>query len=223
MSSIRLLHLCDSLFPIGGFAYSDGLESAAAQGLVGDVGQLRDWLDTVLDETVGRFEGPAVLQAHDAFDHEQWDRLATIDEELTAMRMASATRRSSVAVGGRVVRTWHALYPEARLAHLLAMVEGGALGPALPVAFAAACSSARVERRDTLEAFAYTRLAATVSCAMRLMSVGQHDAHQLLARALDRVPEVAARAAGRASESFAPALDIAQMTHQYVHSRLFRS
>ena len=29
---LALLHLCDSLFPIGSFAYSDGLESAAAAG-----------------------------------------------------------------------------------------------------------------------------------------------------------------------------------------------
>src|SRR3989442_621756 len=196
MTLIPLLHLCDSLFPVGGFAYSDGLESVAAGGLVCDVSQFREWLDTVLDETVGRFEGPAVLHAHEAFVQEQWDRLATIDEELIAMRVASAARRSSVAVGGRVLRTWHALHPDVRLARLLAMVEDAALGPTLPVAFAAACASADVDSRDALEAFAYTRLAATISCAMRLMSIGQHDAHLLLARALDRVPEVAARAAG---------------------------
>jgi urease accessory protein len=223
MTLIRLLHLCDSLFPTGGFAYSDGLESAAADGLIHGAGQLREWLDTVLEETIGRFEGPAVLHAHDAFGARRWDRLATLDEELTAMRVASAIRRSSAASGRRLLKTWHALYPDARLAHLLAMVDNGRLGPTLPVAFAVACASAGVDARETLEGFAYTRLAATISAAMRLIAIGQHDAHELLARALDRVPGVAAAASGRDVESFAPALDIAQMTHQYVHSRLFRS
>src|SRR2546427_563904 len=55
----RLLHLCDSLFPIGGFAFSDGLEAAAARHLIRDAGELGAWLDTVLDESVGRCEGPA--------------------------------------------------------------------------------------------------------------------------------------------------------------------
>ena len=32
MSLLSLLHLCDSLFPIGGFSYSDGLESATYVG-----------------------------------------------------------------------------------------------------------------------------------------------------------------------------------------------
>ena len=38
---LSLLHLCDSLFPIGSFAYSDGLESAAASGLVTGTADLR--------------------------------------------------------------------------------------------------------------------------------------------------------------------------------------
>ena len=66
---------------------------------------------------------------------------------------------------------------------------------------------------------------ATVSAAMRLMSIGQTAAHALLARSLDRVPAVVDDIARRDAriESFTPALDIAAMTQQYVHSRLFRS
>ena len=228
----RLLHLCDSLFPIGSFAFSDGLEAAAARHLIGDAEGLGAWLDTVLDESVGRCEGPAVALAWSAFDSGRWDRLAILDQEVIALRAASAVRASTAAAGARLLKTWHALYPEPRLAHMLTMVDAGALRPALPVAFGAACASVGREPSGDLdpidacaavEAFAYTRLAATISAAMRLIPLGQLDAHRLLARALDRVPEIAVLAAGRDVESFAPAMDISQMTHQYVHSRLFRS
>jgi len=95
----------------------------------------------------------------------------------------------------------------------------------LPIAFAGACAVSGIERRQAVEAFAYTRLAATVSAAMRLMPIGQTDAHRLLARTLDGVPAVVDRIIERDGrlESFAPALDIAAMTQQYLHSRLFRS
>jgi urease accessory protein len=228
----RLLHLCDSLFPIGGFAFSEGLEAAAAHHAIGDAEALGAWLDTVLDESVGRCEGPAVAGAWDAFNSGQWDRLAILDQEVIALRAASAVRASTAAAGARLIKTWHALYPEPRLARVLAMVDAGALRPALPVAFGVACASMcngqsgnleRIDACDAVEAFAYTRLAATISSAMRLIPLGQLDAHRLLARALDRVPAVAVLAAGRDVESFAPAMDISQMTHQYVHSRLFRS
>ena len=73
--------------------------------------------------------------------------------------------------------------------------------------------------------FAYTRLAATISAAMRLMAIGQHEAHLLLTRTLDRVPATVDSIVARRArpESFIPAMEIAQMTHQYVRSRLFRS
>ncbi len=71
----------------------------------------------------------------------------------------------------------------------------------------------------------YSRLAGTVSAAMRLMPLGQHDAHALLAEVLQRVPSTAAAvAAGPAPpRCFVPLADIAAMGHQYLHSRLFRS
>ena len=80
-----------------------------------------------------------------------------------------------------------------------------------------------VAQHDAVEAFAYTRLSATVSAAMRLMPIGQTEAHTLLARALDRVPRLVAALVARDADAaaFTPQLDIALMTHQYLHARLF--
>ena len=216
--NVALLHLCDSLFPIGAFAHSDGLEAATADGRIASADDLREWLAVCLDESIGRLEGPAVWHAWRAARDGDAAALAALDEELTAMRPSSAARRSSRAIGRRLLTTWRALHPSGARAF-----DGS---PAtLPVAFAVACASIPVERRAAVEAFAYTRLAATMSAAMRLLPIGQIEAHTLLARALDRVPAVVDGIASRggALESFTPALDIAAMTQQYVRSRLFRS
>jgi urease accessory protein len=229
--NLELLHLCDSLFPIGAFAYSDGLEAAAAvtvrlrpdttsdttsASASGDV--LSDWINVVLDESIGRLEGPAVWQAWLAVVDGDWRAVATLDEELTAIRPSSAARSASRAMGHRLLTTWRALHPDDRLAHVPP-------SSALPIAFAAACACGGVDRRESVEAYAYTRLAATASAAMRLLPIGQTDAHRLLAAALRDVPRVVDRivAGGGRMESFCPALDIATMTQQYLHSRLFRS
>jgi urease accessory protein len=255
---LRLLHLCDSLFPVGAFAYSDGLETATgrfkpdgtgvrspgandSRGLtpswrapvVADADGLRAWIDVCLDETLGRLEGPAVWQAWPAFRAADWDTLVALDEEITAMRPSSSARRSSAAMGRRLLTTWQTSHPDPRIEHALTLFEKGVVplfrdppfGPALPIAFAGACACSGIERRRAVEAFAYTRLAATISGAMRLMPIGQTDAHALLARTLERVPAAVDLVAGRDArvESFAPAADIAAMTQQYLHSRLFRS
>jgi urease accessory protein UreF len=128
----------------------------------------------------------------------------------------------------RLLTSWHALYPDARLEAAIALARGGRIGPVLCVAFAGACACAGIEPRRSVEAFAYTRLAATLSAAMRLMPIGQAGAHALLAAAVDRVPAVvealiARDRAGQRLEAFSPAMDLAAMSQQYLHSRLFRS
>jgi urease accessory protein len=221
---LALLHLCDSLFPIGGFGYSDGLEAATAAGLVRTPADLQAWLDVCLDEVIGRMDGPAALGAWSAFHRQDWDMLAELDAEITAMRPSSATRRSSRAMGLRLVTTWSGLHPDPRLEHVLDLVRRRRLGPALPIGFGCACASAGVAMRDAGLAFVYARLASTTSAALRLMPIGQTDAHARLAGTLERAPEVVVAMTMRARpESFAPAMDVSAMAQQHLHSRLFRS
>jgi urease accessory protein len=227
--NLELLHLCDSLFPVGGFAYSDGLEGATAalrpETTHESVEHLGAWLGAVLDDTIERLEGPAVWQAWRAIQEDAVTALVRLDEELTALRPSSSARRSSRAMGQRLLTTWQALHEESRLEPLAQLARDGVVGPVLPLAFAAACTSCGVPRRESVEAYAYTRLAATVSAAMRLMPIGQTEAHRLLSRTLERVPATIDRLTVRGGdpESFAPMMDVAAMTQQYLHSRLFRS
>jgi urease accessory protein len=216
---LALLHLCDSLLPIGAFAYSDGLEAATSAALVRDAGELGDWLGVCLDEGIGRAEGPALAMAWAAVRRDDWARFAAVNDESAALRPSSAIRLANRSMGMRLLKTWQAMHPDVRLDH------AGAAGATLPLAFAAVSACAGIALRDALAGYAYTRLAATVSAAMRLMPLGQTEAHQLLSRALARVPAVIDEMIDRDGpiESFAPALDAAQMTQQYVHSRLFRS
>jgi len=187
-----------------------------------DLGQ---WMDVVLDEGVGRLDGPAVWRAWLAVHERDWDALVALDEEMTALRPAASARRSIRAMGLRLLTTWQSLHPDPRLEHALMLAGRGMLGPSLPVAFAAACACGDIDRRDAVQAFAYTRLSATISAAMRLMPIGQTDAHARLARTLARVPALVDAIAARDAEpeSFTPAMDIAAMSQQYLHSRLFRS
>ena len=219
--TLELLHLCDSLFPVGAFAYSDGLESATTAGIIASAEDLRAWIDTVLDETIGRAEGPVVWRAWQAFHDRDWDTLAVLNDEVNALKPAASARRSSRAMGLRVLTMWQALHPDPRLEHALARLHH----PGLPVAFAGACACSGVGRRESVEAFAYTRLAATISAAMRLMPIGQMDAHALLAQTLARVRAAVATIAALDAdpESFAPAMDLAAMSQQHLYSRLFRS
>jgi len=218
---LALLHLCDSLFPLGSFAHSDGLETAVSSGSVASGSDLRGWLEATLVVTLTDAEGPAVRDAHAAASANDFAALAVIDAEMDALRGSASGRNASRAMGTRLLATWQHIRPSA----LVQAAIAARTRYTFPVGFGVVCAATGASVEDALESYCYARLAAAVSAAMRLMSLGQHEAHALLAEMLGAVPARVSTivASHEPSKAFAPVMDIAAMSHQYVHSRLFRS
>ena len=59
---LQILQLSDGLFPIGAFAFSDGLETAVQRDEVVDADDVRVWLEHYVDAVFGDSEGPALVQ-----------------------------------------------------------------------------------------------------------------------------------------------------------------
>lgn len=221
LARLALLQVCDSLFPLGSFAHSDGLEAAVAAGSVTSGSDLKGWLQATLVVALTDAECPAVRDAHAAALAKDFASLADIDAEMDALRGSASGRSASRAMGTRLLGTWQHIRPSTLVQ---AAIEARARYT-FPVAFAVVCASSGAGLEDALESYCYARLAATVSAAMRLMSIGQHEAHGLLAEMLGAVPVHVSRivSSREPTRSFAPLMELSAMSHQYVHSRLFRS
>ncbi len=219
---IRALQLADSFFPVGGFAYSDGLETAVAEGRVRDASALGDWMEHFLEAVFVPCEGLALVKCMLALKAGDLDELGSIDEELTAIRPAAASRAASAGIGKAVLSLYaatcgsnHSQWETPILPHNNAAA-----------AYAVVFFHSGVEERHAALAFGYNRLAGIVSAGLRLISMGQQQGQMLLTNTLDRLPDAVDRIFRMKDEplrSFNPLLDIQQMNHQYVYSRLFRS
>jgi len=218
---LALLQLCDSLFPIGSFAHSDGLESAVAAGRVLSARDLREWIAVILNVFLADAEGPAVRTAYLAMRARDLAALASVDSEVDAMRPSSAARDATRTMGTRLLKTWQHIRP----AEPVRVALEHRARYTFPVAFGVVCAASDIALSEAIEAYCYSRLAATVSAAMRLMAIGQHEAHGLLAEVLGDVPACVDRIlqSDEPSRCFTPMMDISAMSHQYQHSRLFRS
>lgn len=222
---LQILQLSDGLFPIGAFAFSDGLETAIQKNDIVDADDVRVWLDHYVDAVFGDSEGPALVQTMSAFPAE-WQRIELLDRELTALRSASETRASSRLLGLRLLKTCVPLFPGRGLEDLLARIESGQCHGNIAVVHGVLFRALSIGEREALLAFAYSRLSGTVSAALRLAPVGQQEMQQVLRRVLVRVPEVVDDILERPVQrltSFVPTLDVCQMEHRHLYSRLFRS
>lgn len=198
-------------YPVGGFAYSHGLETLVAEGAVHDPDTLRDWIGTILGQGAGRSD--AILLAH------AWrapDDPAPAD--LAAALQPSAERRlESRAQGAAFAAVTAAAWPASGL-------DGAA--QAYPVAVGRAAAAHGLPLGAVLHHYLQAMAANLVSAGIRLIPIGQTDGQRVLAALIDTIAAVAAEAEA-ATEfdigGFVLRADIASMRHETLHTRLFRS
>src|SRR5688572_3422700 len=219
---LQTLQLMDSFFPVGAFAYSDGLETAAAEGHVRDAASMQDWMDHFIDAVFVPCEGLALVKAMRALRTSDLDALRELDAELTAIRPALAVRAASTGVGKRLLSAYAAICGDETFQSL-----ARSLGQAnAATAYAVVFFHRGIPERESALAFGYNRLAGMVSAGLRLISMGQQQGQTLLTRGIERLPAAVDRILqmeGEPLRSFSPMMDIQQMNHRYVYSRLFRS
>jgi urease accessory protein len=215
---IRALQFTDSFFPVGAFAYSDGLETAASKGCVRDAASLGKWMDHFVEGVFIPVEGLALVKCMRALKVGDVEKLYAIDEELTAIRPARAIRAASTGIGKRLLSVFAGISGSGQA---IGLPQGNAAA-----AYAAVLFRCGIGERTAALAFGYNRLAGIVSAGLRLISLGQQQGQILLSEMAGRLPGAVDRILASTDEplrTFSPLLDIHQMNHQYLYSRLFRS
>lgn len=211
----RLMAWLSPAFPVGAFSYSTGLERAVHDGLVRDLDDLRDWLETLLEQGSGWND--AVLLA------ESWRRASAGGEladvaELGEALAGSAERHRETMLQG-----------EAFLAASAGWSEGiGSLPARAPycVAVGAVAGGDGVALEAALAAFLQAFVQNQAQAAIRLSLIGQNEALRLIAALEPFVLGAAARAAASTLDDLGSAAMLAEtaaMRHETQRSRLFRT
>jgi urease accessory protein len=221
LAFIHGLQLTDSFFPVGAFAYSDGLETGAAGGEVHDAASLREWMNHFVEGVFIPCEGLALVKGMRALKSRESGVLAQLDEELTALRPAAEIRVASTSLGKRLLSLYSSICGDEQFPR-----QDSFPTVTLPLAYALVFFHRGIAEQEAALAFGYNRLAGMVSAGLRLISIGHQQGQQLLSQTIERLPVAVDRIMEKVDEplrSFNPRLDIQQMNHQYVYSRLFRS
>lgn len=198
-------------FPLGSFAYSQGLESAIADGVVGDAETLELWLADTLEHGTGRTDAILIRSAHGATDR---NVLSQIDA--TARAFASCAGRSIELhdMGAAFSNTVDAVWAV------------GLDGLSFPVGFGAACRARGIDVDRAVPFYLHAGVANVVAAAQRLMPLGQTRAQGVIAALSPLCERVAAETRGATPDDIATAsfaADIAAMRHETLEPRIFRT
>jgi len=216
--------LASPALPVGGFSYSEGLESAVDTGLVGSEAQAGGWLLHQLQLSLARADLPVVAQAHAAWLHNDSTRVVTLNDWIRCTRESAEFRQQAEQMG-RSLADWLRNGEQAgdpRIAILAALAPA----PTWPVAYALATVLAGAETRESLLAFAFGWAENMVQAAMKAVPLGQAAAQRMLARLANEIPaavDAATRLPDGERQAFTPMLAILSAQHEAQYSRLFRS
>lgn len=215
-SLLRLMTWLSPAFPVGGFAYSGGLEAAVREGLVSDAEELKAWLVTLLRS--GTLWNDAVLLAEAWGAANEPLRLAAVIELAQALA-GSSERYLEVTAQGAAFTTAAAAWSSPVLSQLQGEVP-------YAVAVGAIAAASNVGLKQTLGAWLHSTCSQTVSAAIRLGVLGQRQGVEILASLEGDILEAARRAASSTLDDLGSATviaDIMAIRHETLDVRLFRS
>ncbi len=213
---LRLMAWLSPAFPIGGFAWSGGLERAVADGLVGHADDLKDWLLTVMRH--GALWTDAVLFSEAS---RQFDSKAALVElsELSLALAGSAERFAETSSLGRAFIAAAAAWPNKVFSRLPKDLP-------YPVAVGAVAAAHAVPADKALAAYLHAAVSQAVSAGIRLGACGQVEGVGIIAQLEAVIDDVAERGRNLTLDDLGTATvqaEIASLRHETQHSRLFRS
>ncbi len=208
---LTVLQWVSPLFPVGGFAYSHGLEAAVEAGKVADAADLEAWLEDVLRFGGGHADALFLAAAYKAPD-------------LAALRRIDALCRAFAPSHERLMETDLQGAAFGQVAQEVWRAGAGAC--TFPVAVGHAARAEALPLEMVGPAFLHAFAANLVSAALRLMPLGQ-TAGQRVLRTLAPVIRAVAQDTAHGDpdrlSGTAFLVDIASMHHETQRSRIFRT
>ncbi|WP_170519462.1 urease accessory protein UreF [Ruegeria atlantica] len=198
-------------YPVGGFAYSHGLESAIDRGTVANSQDTEAWISDVLEYGSGWNDALFVVAAFNALDK---DELINVD--VTARSFCATSERLmetellGQAFGNVTKGVW-----ELDLGHFT-----------YPVSIGRAARLQNLPLLLTTKMFLQAFASNLVACATRLVPLGQIDAQRLIRQLTPLCAQIAEKAKKASLDELSSTAflgDIAAMKHETQYSRIFRT
>lgn len=213
---LRLMAWLSPAFPIGGFAWSGGLERAVADGLVANAADLEDWLSTVLRR--GALWNDAILFC------EAWrqaeNEAALADAAALGLALAGSAERFNETLSlGKAFVAAASAWPHPVFERMPADMP-------FPVAVGCIAASHGVPCAQALAAFLHAAVSQAVSAGIRLSVAGQAEGVAIVAALEGLIDDLSQGAASTGLDDLGGATvqaEIASLRHETQHSRLFRS
>lgn len=218
LALLQLMRLVSPSLPIGGFAWSQGLEYAIDSGVLTDARKIGDWIEGVMQYNLAHLDLPLIIRLHRAVATSDRQALAHWNAVTLASRETHELHEEDTQLGAALYRL---------LTSMERPLIGANLNPAsLLTAFAEAGAGHHIPGETCALGWLWSWLENQVTVASKALPLGQTDVQRILQRLLPALPVCVTIATGLGDDELGasfPGFAITSAKHETQYSRLFRS
>jgi len=213
-SLLTLFHLADSALPVGGYAYSNGLEYAVKSGLIASVKELQLYLKDYTVQVL-HYEMPYVKSAFEADDAQQ---LLQVSEHYNASLLNPLIKKAGLILGNNWLRLLRELN-----ASLMAPEK---IDQDFPLVFGFMAKQLNLSFSDCCQLYVFMAVRDQISALIRLGTVGPVKAHQIQNELLEHLNSTLQnKEIANYSQAYKSAylLEMMQLSHNSLYTKLFQN
>lgn len=224
ISTMRLLEMSDSQFPVGNFSFSNGLETASYEKVVHDMDTLRQYVQAASIQSAFS-DGIASIHAYRAAATDDYDAIRRADEEVILCKMNDEARQMMTRMGKKMAElTVHIVDGCGLMERFLSDIKAGEIAGTYPVAQAIAMHHAGISEADMFTSQQFGVVNMILGAALRCVRVSHYDTQKI---AYEMAPVIAAdyeKVKGLTYDdmrAFVPGMDIMASLHEKGSMRMF--
>ena len=222
---LGVMQLSDSFFPTGIFATSNGLEFLFTEKKIQGMTDLIEMIRINIIQQLGPSDCVALANAFDSANKHDFDKVIEADSIVFATKSIKEIRNASVRSGVQLIKCVSEFVKDDEILNQYKdnIIKNKAHG-IFPVAFAICCNALKIKKEKSMTMLLYGFTVGVVGAALRLGLIqhfeGQKIIHSIKPIISQTIKEYSNKSLFEMWQ-FAPQVDIIQMSHEKMDSRMF--
>jgi urease accessory protein len=223
---LNLLHLTDPTLPVGGFSHSAGLETYVQAGKVKDAATSREFITAMLSKNIHYTDAAFASLGYDAAVDHDWNRIKSLDEECTAVKIPMEMRQASRKMGMRLLKIFQPLCQHELIDLYTKAIKEQEVSGHYCLVFGVLASVLNISKKEALAGFYYNAAVGFVTNSVKLVPLSQQHGQEILFSLHELIDDLAEKNMQPDTELIGlccSGFDIRSMQHERLYSRLYMS
>ena len=222
---LGVMQLSDSFFPTGIFATSNGLEFLFTEKKIKGMIDLIEMIRINIIQQIGPSDCVALANAFDSANKQDFDKVVEADSMVFATKSIKEIRSASVRSGVQLIKCVSEFVKVDKILNQYKknVIKNKAHG-VFPVSFAVCCNALKIKKEKSMAMMLYGFTVGIVGAALRLGLIqhfeGQKIIHSIKPIISQTIKEYSNKSLSEMWQ-FAPQVDISQMSHEKMDSKMF--